>query len=105
VEQLRPLAFMPLAQRFFTPQEAAVLGRLPEKEQQRAFFRLWTAKESLLKALGTGLSRPLSSVPVMLGETLTTPVEGFTLGEYPLDGYQLTVCSKAPLPDSVHIME
>lgn len=37
------------------PDEAAVLRTLPETARTEAFLDLWTAKEAILKALGTGL--------------------------------------------------
>ena len=51
-----------LAARFFHPQEYAWLLALPEEERQEGFFRLWTSKESFIKAIGRGLSLPLDSV-------------------------------------------
>ena len=45
-----------MMKRIGTPSEQAWLMRQPKPEKTRAFFRLWTLKESLLKALGTGLS-------------------------------------------------
>ncbi|MBQ7558093.1 MAG: 4'-phosphopantetheinyl transferase superfamily protein [Lachnospiraceae bacterium] len=46
-----------LADRFYSPAEALEVKGDPE-----SFYRLWTLKESCLKAMGTGLSRELSSV-------------------------------------------
>jgi len=51
---------------FFTPKEQAMLRRLPAPKQGPAFFQLWTRKEALLKAIGTGLSIPLNQVEVAL---------------------------------------
>lgn len=44
-----------IAERFFTPAECAALRRQPLADRLAAFYRLWTAKEALLKAVGTGL--------------------------------------------------
>ncbi|TNF31586.1 MAG: 4'-phosphopantetheinyl transferase superfamily protein [Deltaproteobacteria bacterium] len=50
-----------LADRFFAPSEVAALRALPEGAAQRdRFFRLWTLKESYIKARGQGLAIPLS---------------------------------------------
>ncbi len=55
-----------LAQRFFSPREAAVLGSLPPEARVDAFFRCWTRKEAYLKARGEGLAIPLASFEVSL---------------------------------------
>ena len=52
-----------LAKRFFTPEEQALLAVSNERDQD--FGRIWAMKESYLKALGKGLSRPLSSFSVV----------------------------------------
>jgi len=48
-----PLA---VAERYFSPLEAAQLRALPPDAQPRRFLRLWTLKEACLKAMGTGLA-------------------------------------------------
>jgi 4'-phosphopantetheinyl transferase len=53
---------MDLARRYFSQDEHAALAALPAEERGTAFLRVWTRKESLLKALGTGLSMPLDAV-------------------------------------------
>jgi 4'-phosphopantetheinyl transferase len=57
---------MPLAERFFTSAEAALLRSRPEAERPGCFTTLWTVKEAVLKAEGVGLSTRLSSVNVAL---------------------------------------
>jgi 4'-phosphopantetheinyl transferase len=54
-----------LAQRFFSPGEAAALARIPDPNLRRAaFFRCWTRKEAYIKALGTGVFKGLDSFDV-----------------------------------------
>lgn len=50
----------------FTRSERRELERLSDDARLRAFFRLWTRKEALLKAAGVGLSRPLTELEVGL---------------------------------------
>jgi len=49
-----------LAERFFSPSEAAELHALPAERQADRFYELWTLKESYMKARGIGLSLGLS---------------------------------------------
>jgi 4'-phosphopantetheinyl transferase len=57
LEQIRPLNDLKgMAQASFSPLECEALARLEANEQVLAFFRAWTRKEALLKALGTGFS-------------------------------------------------
>ncbi len=51
-----------VAQRWFRPEEAALLRALPEDARARAFFRLWTIKEAALKYSREGLSGGLETV-------------------------------------------
>ena len=53
-----------LANRFFTPGESQTLNSLEETEKQAAFYRLWTRKEALLKAIGTGVAGGLAKYEV-----------------------------------------
>lgn len=59
VECTRHHAPLEVAQRFFSPPEAAALAALPEAQRVARFWDLWTLKESYIKARGLGLSLPL----------------------------------------------
>jgi 4'-phosphopantetheinyl transferase len=62
VERVRPeRPVLSLARRYYTPAEVQWLQSLPGADQARSFFRLWTLKESFLKARGTGLSGGLNT--------------------------------------------
>ncbi|CBA14647.1 4'-phosphopantetheinyl transferase family protein [Xanthomonas albilineans] len=54
--QLPRPRLLELAQRFFHPDEAAALLALATPAREALFFRLWCAKEALLKAHGHGLA-------------------------------------------------
>jgi 4'-phosphopantetheinyl transferase len=51
----RPIDIDPVAARWFAPAERRLLANLPEAARVDAFFRIWTAKEAILKAAGLGL--------------------------------------------------
>ena len=55
-----------IAQRFFSAREYKLLQGTVKEEQQALFFKLWTAKEAYLKAVGTGLSDSLDTVEIDL---------------------------------------
>ncbi|MBR2338766.1 MAG: 4'-phosphopantetheinyl transferase superfamily protein [Clostridia bacterium] len=94
IEQLRERDYLRLAQRHFSPDEVGALQTLSPTQQQERFFRLWTRKESWLKAQGIGLAG-LSSAPVA----------AYTFREYTLSGYALTVCTCGAFPDALVVME
>lgn len=69
IEHLREMKdAVQIAQRFFSPQEFQSIDNLDSAQQQKVFFKLWTAKEAYLKATGTGLSGSLSSVNIGLND-------------------------------------
>jgi len=55
-----------IAERFFSAGEKAVFRALPESRKKEAFFKWWTCKEALIKAIGEGLSYPLDEFDVSL---------------------------------------
>lgn len=56
---------MDFADRFFAPQEVALLRSVSNaQERQDLFLTLWTLKEAVVKATGEGLSRPLDSFSI-----------------------------------------
>lgn len=65
VEKIRgDLDWRDIAKRFFRAEEFEELGKAPGHEQQAEFFRIWTRKEALAKALGQGLAASLAGFAV-----------------------------------------
>jgi 4'-phosphopantetheinyl transferase len=68
VERLREVKDLePLAERYFHPTE--VRDIMSARNRQVAFFRLWTAKEAVLKAFGSGITERLDHFHVPTSET------------------------------------
>lgn len=65
-------ARMNVATRFFTSTEVDKLNSLEGTAQDDYFFLLWTVKESYLKYLGTGLTKPLNSFDVSCNDGIIT---------------------------------
>ncbi|WP_169447591.1 4'-phosphopantetheinyl transferase family protein [Paenibacillus daejeonensis] len=68
VEELRPVDDG-LAENCFTKVELAYLGEATDPSDRLSrFYELWTGKESYIKLTGEGLSRPLHSFAVRVGD-------------------------------------
>lgn len=75
IELPRPVS-RSLPGRFFSPIEAELLDGLDGETWDAAFFRCWTRKEAVAKALGTGLSRDPRSFTVAVGPEPPFTVRG-----------------------------
>lgn len=84
-----------LIPRIFTPAEREWLDGTQDRET--GFYRLWTAKESVVKYLGTGITE-LSKIEIDLTPPAKIKKEGKLLAlflkEYSLDRYRLTICAE-----------
>lgn len=67
VEKMRPLPDAAELTSQLHPQEQKALMALPPAELQAAFYRCWTRKEAVIKAVGMGLSMSLQSFSVNTG--------------------------------------
>ncbi len=91
---------MNLADRFFHPREREfVCSAESEEERQQRFCRLWSLKESFVKAVGHGFSLPFDSFCITLLETDITVEQSVDEKTYRFwechvaDGYCCAVCS------------
>lgn len=86
-----------VAERFFTAEEQNYINAGSAGEEER-FFRIWTLKESFIKATGGGLSVPLNSFTVRVSENeavLIREGEQYSFYEPELnDGYRYACCTK-----------
>jgi len=55
-----------LARACFSPREYRSLVQLPPRELESAFYAIWTGKEAVMKALGTGIGESLRDFSVAL---------------------------------------
>ncbi len=69
LERIRPLRdVLTLAASVFSPDEVRAFEALAPEHRDAAFFKGWTRKEAVIKALGSGLSYPLREWSVSLDE-------------------------------------
>lgn len=100
IERVKPINFA-LARRFFCAEENRFLHEVNEPEEKtERFFRLWTLKESYLKAAGYGLKLPLNEFCVVFdGESVSVFRDGQktddVLTEFSdISGYRLACCTE-----------
>ena len=81
-----------VSKRFFAPDEQAyIASRHGRDRKEKAFFRIWTRKESYVKAKGTGLRFPLASFSAVPGESALP--DNAVFYEYrKIPGYCVSVC-------------
>lgn len=87
---------MKVAQHYYSPAESEYINSEPDKD--RAFFTIWTLKESYMKMTGQGLGLALDSFEIL------KTVNGFSLGKTPerqcffrtleFDGYIFSVSNE-----------
>ena len=84
-----------IAERVMTPSEYdEMIGTVDEDDREDVLCRMWTAKESYMKALGTGFRLPPESFRVLYGYGIRSPDDGMCIQELDApEGYRLSVCS------------
>ena len=104
----RAKARMEVAGRFFHEREVRMLEEVSGNEQDKLFYDYWSVKESFLKYIGTGLTRPLNSFVVQfLGKRISL-YEGanelpLCVTSCPVDpGYACYVCGEYECLPEVH---
>lgn len=78
-----------VAEHFFSAQEQRDLARCDPASWPAAFFRCWTRKEAVIKALGTGLYTPLDSFYVTLARDEPVAVRRMGAGLPPCEAWSL----------------
>jgi 4'-phosphopantetheinyl transferase len=108
LERFRPIDWRRIAERFFHPVEQEYLARSLEPEKD--FFRIWTLKESYLKAEGTGFSVSPASFAVLPDGEISAHFFGETSYRFTrlpaFADYCLSVCSQQePVADHIVLKE
>jgi 4'-phosphopantetheinyl transferase len=76
IEQVRSnLDYEGIARKNFSQAENKILHSLSGTPKLRAFFEIWTMKEACIKAVGKGLSIPLTHFGVSLAQVQTVQLE------------------------------
>lgn len=98
IEQISPWS-RAVARRVFTQKEQAWLNA--HEEEDSAFFRLWTAKEAVMKALGLGFRLHPESFEISPEEDVPNPVEGsnWYLQWRKIEGHMLCCAVDIPLEE------
>jgi 4'-phosphopantetheinyl transferase len=86
-----------MMRRYFAPAERDAIAAMTSREERReAFFRCWTRKEAVLKALGWGLAVPLDSFEVTVAREDSSRVTAMRAGAAPPEGWRLASPEPAP---------
>ena len=88
------LDFPSIATRFFHATELAVLNSFATHRRRRAFYRLWTRKESLLKMLGCGFANCATNIP-----------EGIFQKHFHVSSGYVAAVAMASVPDQVRYFD
>ncbi len=79
--------------RVFTEAEISLLDAA--KDENKAFFTLWTLKEAYLKAIGTGFMQNAKSVEFLsLEPNIISDKKEYRFASQVVDGYVISVCEK-----------
>ncbi|MFD2171159.1 4'-phosphopantetheinyl transferase family protein [Tumebacillus lipolyticus] len=115
VEGLREID-MEVSKHCYCPEERDELYSLEGKEQNAFFYVLWTLKEAYIKAIGTGLSTPLTSFgfdieSLKAGRILLKDEHGvaqpqWNFRRYEVDeAYRFAICTdQSELPSTVTLL-
>lgn len=88
-----------IAEKFFHKNEYNYLQSLNNPDEQSyVFFRLWTLKESYVKALGKGMTKPFDEFSIEIGDKITIfdnqDEKPHFFKEYQWDKYAIACCSR-----------
>ncbi|WP_246657268.1 4'-phosphopantetheinyl transferase superfamily protein [Methylocystis sp. B8] len=93
----KPRDALKVAERFFAPEEAALVrSKFDPASQSEVFFAIWTLKEAVLKADGRGLARGLDSFVVSLSPLAVSSEseETYALAQWRRGGFFIAAAAR-----------
>ena len=88
-----------VAKRYFSCGGQEYLSQFAEEEYDRAFFRLWTMKESYVKMTGEGLGVPFEAYEVVVDDYARVirngGVQECYVSEVEIPGYTISICAES----------
>lgn len=92
VRQYRPN----VVKRSFSESEQNLIESAPEDERDLIFFRIWTLKESYVKAIGIGVSYPLNTIEFSFdGNKIISNIQDYRFKQYIIDEkFVVAICKK-----------
>lgn len=64
LEKIDNNAHMGVAKKYFNKEEIHYMMQLPETDRANAFYRIWAAKEAVVKAIGKGIALSLADIAI-----------------------------------------
>lgn len=111
IEELQKVDLQ-IAHRFFTEEEyISIINIVEEKYRSLQFLKIWTAKESYIKAIGKGLSIPLDSFSTITDKEMARVKridnKDWYFQQYSIDSnYLITTCTEMDhLSEEVQIFD
>ncbi len=101
-ENIRPYSLR-VAKRVFSDREMELFNNSEKKDE--TFFRIWTLKESFVKAIGIGISYPMKTCEFVVSEDNVKAYgcDGYSFSQFTLnDEFVCSVCIKKNMNNSFY---
>lgn len=80
--------------RAFSEKEQVMIESAPEDKRDMLFFTLWTLKEAYIKAIGKGLSYPMSEAEFFIeADRITSNIEDYEFRRYIIEGGKFVIAT------------